>query len=111
MIFHRILPGTPAAHCEALRGCIGKILFRVNGIAAIFANDLDRLGHGNSVTLQFTAPQEGGEDAVVVEPSTACMANVRTTISNAGPAKQGTGLKDERREQGPILIVIMIRTR
>ena len=40
MILHQILPGTPAAQCEALRGCVGKVLFRVNGLAAIFANDL-----------------------------------------------------------------------
>ena len=34
------------------------MLFRVNGIAAIFASDLDRLGHGNSVTLEFSAPNK-----------------------------------------------------
>ena len=97
MLLHRILPGTPAAHCEALRGCVGKELFRVNGVAAIFANDLDRLGHGNSVTLHFSAPQ-GGENGVVVEPLTACMANVHTSMSNIGPAtdRQDTGLKDEQ---------------
>jgi len=104
MTLHRILPGTPAAHCEALRGCVGKVLFRVNGIAAMFANDLDRLGHGNSVTLQFSAPQ-GEENGVVVEPGcrTACMANAHTSVSNIAPAEQGTGLKDE--QQNPSVCV------
>ena len=55
------------------------------------------MGYSNKVmTLQFSAPQEGGENGVVVEPLTACMANVHTSIPNTGPAKQGTGLKDEQ---------------
>ena len=84
-------PGVPSHQLKPL----GKVLFRVNGIAAIFANDLDRRGHGNSITLHFSAPQ-GGENGVGVEPSTACMAN--TSIPNIGPAEQSAGLKDEQQK-------------
>ena len=59
MVLRDILPGSPAAHSEAIRLCVGKVLRQVNSRTAYFADDLQRLGQGSSVTLHFARSHVG----------------------------------------------------